>query len=498
MTKAQALEILFGKLEAIQALEMAQSLIHWDAATSGVPFKSLADRGAAVGWIGGEGFRRFMAPDTLECVETLEAFDSELSAHERAMVRVIGRQYRKAVSVPPDEFQAFRALVAQAEPVWEEARDKQDFDMIAPYYEKIFVYQRRLCDWYGYEKHPYDALLDDYEIGANVEMLDGFFGALRERISPLLKGISQSGIQPKELTGSFDIEKQKALMPWLTDFVGYDRTRGKIGEVEHPFCTTITRDDVRITTKYHEDNLLSALFSTIHESGHALYEQNMDHVLTRYKLGDGASMGMHESQSRLYENMICRSRAFAERLFPKLKDSFDCFAEWDEDMLYKAINIAKPSLIRIEADELTYSLHIMVRYELEKALMSGDIKVGNLPTLWADKYEELLGVRPSNLAEGVLQDVHWSCGYVGYFPSYAIGTAYGAQMVNTIKKSVDIDAAIRKEDLTPVTGWLRENVHKHGMTFLPAEILKEATGEPFNHNYYIDYLSNKFSGIYEL
>jgi len=216
----------------------------------------------------------------------------------------------------------------------------------------------------------------------------------------------------------------------------------------------------------------------------------------RFKLDECASMGMHESQSRLYENMISRSREFAERLLPQLRDKFDYFADWNEDMLYRAINIARPSLIRIEADELTYSLHIMVRYELEKALITGDIKVADLPGLWSDKYNEIIGIRPGNLAEGVLQDVHWSMGAVGYFPSYAVGTAYGAQLMNSIRKSVDVEAAIRNEDLSPITGWLSDNVHKQGRLLTPDELLKKATGESFNPNYYVDYLNEKFTGLY--
>ena len=496
MTKQEALDTLYEKIFAIRSLNMANALIHWDASTSGVPEKSLPARGAAMGWISGEGFRRFIAPDTLECIETLEGMADDLDSNERVMVSEYGQKYRKFMAIPPKEFQEFSALTAQAEPIWEKARENNDFDMMLPYYEKIFDYQRRLCDWYGYEKNPYDALLDDYEKGANVEKLDGFFNALREKLSPLLKDIIKAGKQPQEITGLFDIAKQRELMPWLADFVGYDRSRGKVGEVEHPFCTTINRHDVRITTKYHGDNLLSALYSTVHESGHAVYEQNMDENLAIYGLDECASMGMHESQSRLYENIVGRSRAFTGLLLPKLKDLFDYFSDWDEEMLYKAANVARPSLIRIEADELTYSLHIMVRYELEKGLINGEIKVADLPELWADKYEELLGVRPGNHAEGVLQDVHWSGGAVGYFPSYAIGTAYGAQMVSTMKKSMDIDAVISSGDLSPITGWLKENIHLKGLTLSPDEILKLATGESFNPNYYIDYLVEKFTGIY--
>jgi len=498
MTKQEALDLLLGKIKESKSFHLALALIHWDAMVTGVPTKSYAARGAAEGWLSMETFKRMMAPETLEAVETLEAHDSELTETERAMTRVAGRSYRKAKAVPPEEFGAFRALVSESNQVWETAREKRDYEMMLPYYEKIFDYQRKLCDWYGYENHPYDALLDDYEIGANVETLDRFFSALRNEIVPLLKEITGVTAQAQEITGTFDIDKQRELMPWLADFTGFDRTRGKVGEVEHPFCLTVNRHDVRITTKYHEDNLLSAIYSIIHECGHGIYEQNMSEEIEPYALADCASMGMHESQSRLYENMIGRSRAYTERLLPKLQEKFDFFKNWDADTLYRAVNIARPSLIRIEADELTYSLHIMVRYELEKGLIEGKIKAKELPTLWADKYEELLGIRPKHLAEGVLQDVHWGAGLFGYFPSYAIGTAYGAQMMHTIRTTagIDVDAAIRKEDLSPITSWLRDNIHTKGSLYLPEELLKRATGETFNPQYYVNYLKEKFTGIY--
>jgi len=496
MTKTQALDLLFDKIRVNKALGMASSLEHWDAATLGVPEKSITARGTAAGWLQGENFRQFMAPETIEAIETLEALSNELNEYERVMTREMGRKYRKLKAVPSAEFEQFCALTAEAQVVWETAREKCDYEMMLPYYEKLFDYQRRLCDWYGYETHPYDALLDDYERGATVETLDGFFAALREKIVPLLKDIVKQGKQPKEISGLFDIDTQRKLMPWLTDFAGFDRQRGKVGEVEHPFCTTINRNDVRITTKYHEKSILSSVYSIIHECGHAIYEQNMREEMERYGLATEASMGMHESQSRLYENMISRSRAFAERLLPQLRDRFDYFADWDEEMLYRAINIARPSLIRIEADELTYSLHIMIRYELEKALITGEIKVADLPELWSNKYNEMLGIRPTSLANGVLQDVHWSMGAAGYFPSYAVGTAYGSQLIHTIKKGIDIDAAVRNEDLSPITNWLKENIHEKGVLLMPDELLKQATGESFDPKYYVDYLSEKFTDLY--
>ncbi|MDR0325955.1 MAG: carboxypeptidase M32 [Oscillospiraceae bacterium] len=497
MTKEQALSLIAQKREAIRALNMASALMHWDAATSGVPEKSLTARSAAVGWLGGEAFGRFIAEDTLQAIETLEGVLDRLDERERAMVREMGRKYRKIKAVPTEEMKEYRALTAQAEPIWEKAREKNDFAMIQPYYEKIFDFQRRLCDWFGYQKHPYDALLDDYEKGATVEMLDGFFAQLREEIAPLVKMIGQRGSAPREIKGAFPIAKQRGLTPWLYSFVGFDASRGKVGEVAHPFCITISRDDVRITTKYHEDDLLSSLYSVIHEAGHGLYEQNMDASLESYGLDDCASMGMHESQSRLYENMIGRSRAFAGVLLPKLRELFDGFGDWDAETLFRAINIARPSLVRIEADELTYCLHIIVRYELEKALLAGEIKVCDLPGLWADKYEELLGVRPPDNAKGVLQDVHWSAGLVGYFPSYAVGNAYAAQIMQAMRKTVDVDGAVGKGNLAPVEAWLCENIHRHGELYRPDELLRRATGEGFNPAYYVAYLKEKFTELYK-
>ena len=496
MNKDHALEVLFGKIEANRHLNAAQALIHWDATTSGVPEKSLSARGATAGWLSGELLRRLISPDTLEAVETLKENYGELTEVERAMTREIDRRYRKLAAVPIDEYQAFNSLIAQAETVWESARALNDYGMILPYYEKIFDFQRRLCDWYGYDAHPYDALLDDYEKGADVRMLDAFFNTLRTDIVPLVRDISRSNVRYKEIKGFFDVSKQKALLPWLTDFTGYDRARGKTGEVEHPYSITISRHDVRITTKYHEDNLLSALFSTLHESGHAIYEQNMAEELERYGLAEAASMGFHESQSRMYENILCRSTAFAAQLLPRLRGQFDCFSDWDESALYRAINIARPSLIRIEADELTYCLHIIVRYELEKGLVKGDIRAADLPELWADKYEELIGVRPDSLSEGVLQDCHWSGGAVGYFPSYAIGSAYGAQIVHAMNRIVDTQRCIENGDLSPVNEWLRDNIHRHGAVMLPDALLRAATGESFNPGYYSDYLRRKFTDLY--
>ena len=496
MTKKEALDLLAEKLEAIRALGLASGLIHWDAATTGIPEKSLEVRGNAAGWLGGESFSRFIAPDSIKAIEVLENHLDELNELEKAMVREWGRNYRKAQAIPPEEMKAYDSLLAKAESVWEKAREKDDFAMVKPYYEKIFAFNRRMCDWYGYKDHPYDALLDDYDKGTTVEMADEFFSLLREKITPLVKMINASDKKPPEIKGTFPIEKQRELTKWLCDVFGYDKTRGKIGEVEHPFCSTITRNDVRITTKYHENNLLSSIYSVIHEVGHAIFEQNMPEELDEYGLGDAASHGTHESQSRLYENMIGRSRAFAEILLPKLKELFDGFEDWDSEMLYRAINVARPSLIRIEADELTYCLHIIVRYELEKAIISGEIEVDDLPELWATKYEELIGIRPENYSKGVLQDVHWSAGLAGYFPSYAIGNAFAAQYMHAMKKVVDVDATIRAKDFKPINEWLKENVHRHGEVLLPDELIKRATGESFNPTYYVQYLKEKFEDLY--
>ena len=496
MLKKEALEILLNKIGEIQAIAQLGSVFYWDGSTSGgASPASFGYRGAAMGFASGEQYKRIVADDTRAAFEALEG-DASLTPEEAAMARDFARAYHLNKAIPKDELERFSALTTEADSVWRAAKEKSDYAAVEPYYEKIFDFIRRVADWRGYHEHPYNALLDEYEIGLTVNTLDKFFAALRDAIVPLLRKVADSGRQAREVKGHFPIDRQRALTARLAKVVGYDCSRGRIGETVHPYSMAVNPEDVRIAVAYHEDDPLSAVFSTIHECGHAIYNQGVRKEMYPYGLYDGMSMGMQESQSRFYENMLGRSRTFSGALLSLLQEQFEYFRDWSADELYAAVNVARPSLIRTEADELTYCLHIMVRYEIEKKILQSEVNVKDLPDLWNGLYQEYLGVAPRNHAEGVLQDTHWSGGAVGYFPTYALGTAYAAQFLRALSKSVNWAQDVANGDFSSAGRWLRENVHSSGSLLLPEDVLLKTTGERFNPAYYTEYLCEKFGGLY--
>ena len=292
---------------------------------------------------------------------------------------------------------------------------------------------------------------------------------------------------------------QESFSRYALEKIGYDFEAGRLDVSTHPFTIELGVGDIRITTRYLENEFRSALFSCIHEGGHAIYEQDIPASLVGTALGHGVSMGIHESQSRFYENLIGRSREFWMYFLPETKKRFPQFDGVSLEAFYRGINTVEPSLIRVEADELTYSLHVIIRFEVEQAIFNGNAEVGDLPALWNSKYKAYLGIEPGNDAEGVLQDMHWSGGSFGYFPSYALGNLYGAQFLHTLKKDIsDIYAHIAAGDFSPLHGWLKDNIHVHGAIYEPGVLVKKVTGEPLNAQYFIDYLNQKYSEIYEL
>jgi carboxypeptidase Taq len=341
-----------------------------------------------------------------------------------------------------------------------------------------------------------------YEPGMTVDILDKVFNQLRESIVPLVKQIAESKHQPETafLYKEFPKEQQHQLNLRVLKQLGYDFKAGRLDETVHPFATGINRGDVRVTTRYDEYDFRGAIFGTIHECGHAIYEQNIAEELTGTLLDDGTSMGIHESQSLFFENFIGRNYSFWKNKYPLLKEyAPDQFADVKLDDFYRGINESKPSFIRIEADELTYPLHIMIRYELEKALFNGELEVKDLPEVWNKKYKEYLGIVPEDDAKGVLQDVHWSDGSFGYFPSYALGYMYAAQIKQAMLKDLpDFDDLLASGDIAPIRTWLNEKIHKYGKTKKPLEILKETTGEGLNVQYLIDYLESKYKEVYKI
>lgn len=487
----------------IKHYEELLGVVYWDMRT-GAPRKGIAQRSEAVGALSSEMFRLSTSSEMGELLAALsepEAQD-DLAGVDRKLIEETRKEYERNLKIPPELYREYVVLTSQAETEWEEAKAKSDFQGFLPYLKQIIDYNRRFIELWGVKGTPYDTLLDMYEPGTTTADLDRLFGELRKRLVPLAEEIAGRGEKPDTsfLQGKFDKEAQKRFSLYTLGQMGYDFEAGRLDESVHPFATGLSTGDVRITTRYLEDDLTSALFGTIHECGHALYEQNIDPELNGTPLCGGTSMGIHESQSRLWENMIGRSRGFWKRYLPELKKEFPAQLEdVDADAFYRGINVVEPSLIRIEADELTYNIHIMIRYEIEKMLFNENLAPERLEEVWNAKYKEALGIEPSNAGEGVLQDVHWSGGMFGYFPSYSLGNMYAAQIIHTAEREMpsladDIEAG----RLLPLKEWLTEQVYRHGKMLEPGEIIERITGEPLRSTYLCDYLEKKYKEIYRL
>ncbi|MDF2721958.1 MAG: peptidase [Paenibacillus sp.] len=490
-------------VKKIRSYGEALEVMYWDLRT-GAPKKGVEARSEVIGELSADMFNMSVSDEMGRYLQTLsepEAF-AQLDDLNRKLVEECKKDYDRSKKIPPDLYKEYVVLTSHAESVWEEAKEKADFAMFQPYLEKIVTANRKFVELWGYEGHPYNTLLDMYEPGMTVEKLDTLFAGVREQLVTLVTAIQQSGNDPDTafLQQSFDVAKQKKFSLDMLRELGYDFEAGRLDESVHPFATGLNPGDVRITTRYLPEDVTSALFGTIHECGHALYEQNFSKELIGTPLCRGASMGIHESQSRFWENMVGRSRTFWQRYYDKLTGLFsEQLADVPVDAFYDAINVVQPSLIRIEADELTYNLHIMIRYEIEKALFEGSLQVADLPAYWNAKYEQYLGVVPSNDGEGVLQDVHWAGGSFGYFPSYSLGNMYAAQLRHTLEQQLgDLDELIAKGEFAAIKNWLVENVHQYGKLLTPHEIITKATGESLNPAYLLDYLRAKYSAIYRL
>ncbi len=482
----------------LYALQYAQNVIEYDDATVAPP-ESYEGRGEAVAEL--SAFEHaLMTGETLP--RLLEEVKKEpLSEQEAAEVEELSRRYRRISCVPAEEYAEFSRLTTRAMSAWEKAKAASDFSLYQPYLEKIVAARRRFAALLDPDKAPYDVLLDQFEPGLTMETCDRFFGELREVITPLIRRITEEGKKPDTsfLRGPWSLAGQRKLSDRVMEVMGIDRAHCTIGESEHPFTTEFYKGDVRITTHYFEEDMASSFYSVVHEGGHALYELHIADRLMGTCLAGGVSMGLHESQSRLYENNIGRSLPFVRAVFPSIQEIFpEQLSGVTAEEFYKAVNVAEPSLIRTEADEVTYCLHIMVRYELEKQLIAGTLAVGDIPAEWNRLMKEYLGVEVPCDRVGCLQDVHWCSGDFGYFPSYALGTAYAAQIADAMRRDFDLDAAVERGELSAVSSWLAEKIWQYGKEKSPAWLIKNACGAPFDPHYYTDYLVKKYSEIYEL
>ena len=486
--------------DKIKAFSYSTSMLFWDAST-GAPKSGADARSQAIGVLSGYQYELLVNDQMAQDLDVLMANLDALEEMDRVMVVDTKKEFDKMTKIPMEEYQKYNMLVSKSSMVWEQAKEKSDFEMFKPYLTEIVDYLLKFANYRGYEGHPYNLYIGDFEDGMTVEQLNVFFDELRDRIVPLLAKIADnnSTIRTDFLSRKFPISDQEQVSRNLLRQLGYDLDRGLFEQSVHPFTMGVDLDDVRLTTRYFEDDFVSALYSTAHEGGHAIYEQNFDRSLQGSPLATGTSNGIHESQSRIYENNFCKSEAFLSHYYPVLKERFkEQFEDVSFEAFYRAINRVEPSLIRIEADELTYSLHIMLRYEIELGLIEGKIKVEDLPRVWNEKVHSYLGIVPPDDSKGVLQDVHWSEGLFGYFPTYALGSAYAAQLMHYMKKDIDVDAYLSEGNFEPLTQWLNEKVHCHGAMKKPNELMEMITGERLNSKYYCDYLEAKYNKLYGL
>ncbi|MCQ2427976.1 MAG: carboxypeptidase M32 [Clostridia bacterium] len=480
------------------ALNHALSLIFHDGETA-APRGTGDNRGRTIEILSEELYRMTTDPATVEMLETLDAERDRLTDEEARITELYLEDLNDMKKIPMEEYLESEKLLNEASDVWHSAKVNSDFATFAPYLEKIVETKRRFAGYLAPEKDPYDYWLDKYEEGINREVCDSFFGSLREKLVPLIADagrakLPESGIR----NGYYPVDAQKKLSVLLMKTMGLNPDRVGIAETEHPYTTSIgSHLDVRITTHYYENDFLSSMYSVIHEGGHALYDSGSPDRFAFTPLDGGVSMGVHESQSRFYENIIGRSRSFCEYIFPELDKLFPGSVS-GVDELYREVNRVTPSLIRTEADEVTYCLHVMVRYELEKRLMSGELKVKDLPGEWNRLYREYLGVEPSCDREGVLQDSHWSGGSIGYFPSYALGSAYGAQFLAKMKETIDVEACVARGDFAPINEWNREHIWKYGSLLKPGKLTKQVFGGDFDPSLYVKYLEEKVRDVYGL
>lgn len=485
--------------EKLSAYGHALAIISYDGATT-APKGTASNRAHSIGILSEEIYKYSTSPETIEVFNFLDNSKDALSSEERREVELLLKDVREMEKIPMDEYVEFDKLLVEADDVWHTAKETNDFALFEPYLEKIFETTKRFALYVEPDKNPYDYLLGKYEDGLNQETCDNFFNKVRSRLVPLIeKTSSMPEIDDSFITnGEFSKDRQIELSDYLMELIGLDRQHVGISETEHPFTTSLgSHKDVRITTHYHENNFVSSMYSVIHEGGHALYDTGSKDEYAYTALDGGVSMSIHESQSRFYENIIGRSYEFIETIYPKVTELFPQLINYSAADLYRAVNKIMPSLIRTEADETTYCLHVMIRYELEKRIMNGSLKVHDLPSEWNRLYKEYLGVDVPDDKRGVLQDSHWAGGLIGYFPSYALGSAYGVQFLNLMNESFNVYDDVADGIFSRINAWNRENIWEHGCLYKASDLLGRIFKDGFDPDEYLDYLEAKAKRVYD-
>lgn len=498
----ESLNYIYKQQKELSTLGGIGALLGWDQMTY-MPPKGVEERSEQIALISKLSHEKIISDVFWNHVQSLSNPDvfSQISDKDKAVVKRLEKDLEKARKVPAEFVERFAKITTLAYQAWEEARKKNDFKVFSPHLEKIISLEKEYADYINLPGPKYNSLLDDYEEGMTVDRLRQEFGYLKSNLIELLNKIKSTTTyeNQEKLDIKFDEPTQRKLCNIVIDKMLLKKESSRLDVSTHPFTTAMGNDDVRITTSFERPNPLFSFFSTVHEAGHGLYEQGMPRG--EYKdtvISDSPSLGLHESQSRFWENQIARSRSFWKYFYPVFKDvAPNQFTNIDFESWYRKINLVEPSLIRVEADELTYCLHVILRFEIEADLMDDKINVSELPQIWNSKMDEMLGITPQSDVDGVLQDMHWSGGSFGYFPTYAIGTIYASQLFKKlIETNNNLLNEIERADFANILNWLRENIHKYGRLMTADEIIKNACGEGLNSKIFIDYLKEKYSQIY--
>ena len=495
-----ALREVRARFAIIADLSQAADLLSWDQNTY-MPSGAAEARGQQLATLKGVVHARLADARLGELLDQLERAGLPEDSVDAALVRQARRKVARARKLPEAFVEALTRQASRARQVWAEARAQNAYRLFAPELERLLELKRREADYLGFEAHPYDALHDEFEPGSSASSLRAVFGPLRERAVAMLAAIREQAAPADDvLRQVFDEGKQEQFGLEVVRGFGYDLQHGRLDRALHPFAQALSKYDVRITTRYKLRYLNTALFGCMHEAGHALYEQGIHDAFQRTPLGETISLGVHESQSRLWENLVGRSYAFWQGSYPRLQELFPAqLGEVPLDEFYAAINRVEPSLIRVEADEVSYNLHVMIRFELELALLEGTLAVAELPEAWNAKYQAYLGLVPPTDSEGCLQDIHWSVGLFGYFPTYTLGNVMSVQLFEAARAALPgLEDELRRGEFGALLGWLREHVHRHGSRYLPDELLRRATGSPLEAGPYLRYLQRKFGALYDL
>lgn len=480
----------------LYALKSAAGLLGWDQETF-MPPKGGAARAESQAVLGTLLHQKQTSETMRKLLDSAEA--GPLSARDAALARELRRDHEMARRIPEELATELARATSLSQQAWAKARAQNAPADFFPWLQKMVELKRREADCLGYADTPYDALLDQFEPGSRAAVVRPVLEKLRDGLVPLLRRIlderaSTQSLKPSWAGRNIPLDQQKAFNERLLRDMGFDLEAGRLDASAHPFTQGMAPGDVRLTTRYREDDWLNAVFSTLHEGGHGLYEQGLPESEWGNPLGEAASLSIHESQSRFWENRVGRSRAYWERYLPVAQEHFgSALAGAGVDEVLREVNAVSPSFIRVEADEATYNLHILLRFQLEEALFSGALEVEGLSEAWDDGMEKMLGIRPPDAARGFLQDVHWSCGLFGYFPTYTMGNLYAAQLAVAFEREQgSIDAKVRAGDFASMREWLREKIHRHGREFPAAELAKRATGEDLNPEYFLKYLEGKY------